>query len=107
MDKYDANLHSLTPVAVYDDSYYAIERKETKEEMENKFEIVGLNISERWDSYFLIEIPESGKHRQGSLGRMTLNIPMRHQPEPLYKIGDRVAVGWSSKYKHFYIERRK
>lgn len=101
MKTYEANLHTLTPITVYENE----DTGEFQTMNERHFEIVGFADSDKWDTYYLLQILSEADKRQK--GRMTLTIPTKHLDTPLYSVGDRVAVGWSGKYKHFYIRRKE
>lgn len=105
-------LHALTPLCVIDTLPWktALEfLKEVKNmEYPNKiFRVVGRKIGGEWDSYSLLQTPENAEKVNLCDGQLALNVPTKHRDEAVYNVGDIVVVGWSPKYKHFYIVRKE
>lgn len=77
---------------------------------EMHFEVVGYKVDtvhKKWFTLFLLQVKEEiEKNNKNTTGRMAINVPMRYvedASEYPYKVGDVVRVGFSMKYKHFYV----
>lgn len=73
---------------------------------DKKFEVVGLNTSPDgvYTTLYVLQTDESIKDNNSrTSGRMALNIPMKTDPKYPIEVGDTVKVGFSTKYKKFYV----
>lgn len=73
---------------------------------DKNFHVVGKMVSADgvYTTLYLLQKEESTKYNnERTNGRLALNIPMKTDPTYIYNIGDEVRVGFSMKYKKFYV----
>ena len=105
-------MHTLTPLCVYDEvtpfDLIGKESRRAQNKSERIFEVVGVSIAHDWDTYYLLQIRRQAvapNPTKTTSGQMAFAVPMRHRSIPVYALGDFVRVGYSERFRHFYIER--